>query len=433
MLAIIRAQGIKLQVVFWCTLILLISFAVLFGVNFGYYKSSQDNAQLEKLKAVSELASQSILFPEADKFVAGEAANIIDVETLVDFVRDVRDKTSVGNIVVLYQDENEIKYLFRDSSTNEVSKDIYMAPPDVLDLATQAFYSGQPVTKMLMEGDSSVFYYIHPVMQNLKHKFVVCSSLSAAATELNIMRYIIINISAFLVVLIVLDILIIYATDKILIHPILEIEKMVDSFVYQVSGGHMTFYYKAQRGNELTVLKKSVLRLEKLVSAHNKMMEESGRYSDWLRSNLDRLGVQNSQLSFMLKSSQYDALMDKETLTGNLLAWERSSVKFNLKIKNDEVDFLQLVYLDFDIDVDYKSVLETLMEVTGIYKSIPMEVVFRISSTEFVFVFTEDGKLPLILDKLKNVHVKTAQTVYNKENKQTMQEMLEICKNKVKE
>jgi hypothetical protein len=227
--------------------------------------------------------------------------------------------------------------------------------------------------------------------------------------------------------------LIIYASDKILIHPILEIEKMVDSFVYQVSGGHMTFYYKAQRGNELTVLKKSVLRLEKLVSAYNKMMEESGRYSDWLKTNLDRLGVQNSQLSYMLKSSQYDALMDKETLTGNLLAWERSSGKFNLKIKNDEIDFLQLVYLDFNIDVDYKSVLETLMEVTGIYKAIPMEVVFRISPTEFVFVFTEDGKLPLILDNIKNIPVKTAQTVYNKENKQTMQEMLEICKNKVKE
>ena len=430
MLTQIRQQSLKVQTVFWLTLISLFSFIALFGVNFAYYRYQIMDAQWKQIQSVAELVSYSPLFTNVDDLVEnGDTTD--DLSGLLTYTNDLISKAEIDGIYIFCQKRDRVFQVMNETGSGTMLNDKPVVSPEVIDMVKKSFYTGQPAKCRVVDSEMMLNYYAQPVVASLTNKYVVCTYVKSLSAELKLMRYAVVNIFSFIVVLAFLDILLIFAANRILVSPIIDIEKMVDSFVYQVSGGYLTFYFKESPGNELLILKNSVTRLEKLIGAHNKLMEESGRYRDWLKKNVDKLGAENQSLNFMLKAAQFDALCDKETCVGNNYAWQKKVDEINHNILAKKVEFLQLVYLLLDDSIDKKEFIIGIMQVLGIDKDIPMDIIFRVSENEFIIVF-DKSECPLaLIDTAVANSAKISYVTYDKDKHKNILDVLNECKLKL--
>lgn len=426
MLYFIKQQGLKFQMVFWMTLISIISFSVLFGVNFGFYKSRLLNSQWQQLQSLSELVSGSSLFDELDDYISTRK-EISEVSDFFGYKSDVVEKAGLTGIYIFYQDHQTIYQFVSQAEYKNLPQENPEIPEQLYETVETVFYTGFAEKQSVIKDDLEYYYYVQPVILPLSHKFCVCCYINSLGLEIMMIRYVIFNIFSFLVVLALLDILVISAANVILIKPIISMEKMVDSFVYQVSGGYFTFSFISSHGNELTSLRNALNRLEKLVSAHNKMMDASDRYSTWLQGNIAQLDAERSSLAYELKSTQYEMLCDKEILVGNLIAWERKCIMLDHDMSNGNITFLQLAYFVLSPEMDKKSFIEGLMQKLHIDKSIPIETIFRLSETEFVVIFNIEGQYNTLVSYVSDYPVKLGGAIYVKNKTASIHDMLNKC------
>ena len=427
MLERIRSLGIKTQMVFWMSLISVISFSVLFTFNYFYYRKMLVDAQWRNLQAVSELVSMSTMFAAVDVYV-DRGIDSDGVFALHQFIEDMKPKFGITGSDIIYQEGNNLKQVEVSGKDEKAGPGIIQLPDEVMDACRKSIHSGTMERVKVYSDGSMTYYCVAPVLFNLRNRFVVCTYCVQDAVELNMIRYFCVNVLSFMFVLVILIMLVIYASNKILIRPILEIEKTVDSFVYTVSGGYLTFYFNASPGNELVLLKNSVNRLEKLVGAHNRFMSEHDHYTDWLKNNVDDMKIKNASMDFDLKAAQYEAFCDKEVLTGNMLAWKRRCEEIDAKIQHKDIGFLQFFLIGVSDGIDMKEFIEGAMEAAKIGKEIPMRRVYRIGLHAFVFVLEKPDCLPLLLRYVEGKPVVFGYASYDSENNNSSDALLRACR-----
>jgi hypothetical protein len=401
---------------------------ILFAVNYSYFKAQILSDQWAQLKSVSTLVSSSDRFYAIDNYISSRNKDTIAVTEMLYYIDALKTNAGLDGIDILYQDNEVINQISVGNNTGIVLLTDIEQSPELQLACNRVFYSGTDTSLRITTGEIQYYYFLQPVMFNLDHKYLVCSYVNLESIELVLMRYAIFNIVSFIVILFVLDLSILFATNRILIKPILGIEKIVDSFVYQVSGGYMTYYFNGSHGNELVFLKNSVKRLEKLIGAHNNQIEASDRYINWQQDHIDKLNVENSSLLFDLKSVQFEALCDKETLIGNTVAWTKKCIEIDHLIDHNSIDFLQLVYLKIDATESPAQFIDDLLVDIGINVGIPMEKAFRLNTDSFVFVFDEDNSLYLIINFIKTRKAKVSHVDYEQGKYKSVEEMLVLCK-----
>ena len=426
----VKKQGLRFQVVFWVTLISIVAFTGLFSLNYTFFKSRLIKLQDDQLRSVTELVIMSPFMTDLDKSLAHGVSDA-GVNVFFRFIDDLVDKIPIDGILVFYRDSGNLNLVSKENPHDRRINSDLDVPVEVLDTCELALNTGVAQECTVLFNGNHWHYFIYPVNAGYTFKYAICSYVSSTGLELDLMRYMGVNILSFIIILLIFDLLLFFAINGTLIKPIIEIEQMVDYFIYQASGkftGYGYLFHGGSNGNEIVLLRKSVGRLEGLIKFHEKDKEAADRYKKWLEENIDRLDAKNSSLNFEIKAAQFEALCDHDTLCGNQKAWEKKCQEVDHLIANGSLQFLQMFYFKFLEGFAIVPFVKEAMQAAGIFNDIPMEMAFRISDYEFVFVFLEDGHLPVLLGYVTGTGISFGHAWYLEGEHHSMQDILDACK-----